>query len=65
MEIYINGKPEETGPSNIHQLVDKKGLKADSLVVELNRQIIKQTQWHEVHLQDGDRLELLSFVGGG
>lgn len=65
MEIFINGKPEETGSSTITELVEKKGLKAGSLVVELNREIIKQTQWHEVLLKDGDQLELLSFVGGG
>jgi sulfur carrier protein len=34
-------------------------------VVELNQQIIKQEQWPDIQLKAGDRLELLSFVGGG
>ena len=65
MEIFINGELEEIEQSTISQLVEKKQLQVGSLVVELNRKIIKQTQWEEVHLQDGDKLELLSFVGGG
>ena len=43
----------------------RKGLAPGALVVELNQQIIKQEQWPEIQLKAGDRLELLSFVGGG
>jgi sulfur carrier protein len=45
--------------------VTRKGLAPGALVVELNGQIIKQQQWAETQLNSGDRLELLSFVGGG
>ncbi|PHR24503.1 MAG: thiamine biosynthesis protein ThiS [Desulfotalea sp.] len=65
MEIVINGELEEIKPWTISQLVEHKKLLAGSLVVELNREIIKQDQWQEVYLQEGDKLELLSFVGGG
>lgn len=65
MKILINGRREEIGPWTIDQLVANKELQAGSLVVELNREIIQQRQWHEVYLQEGDTLELLSFVGGG
>lgn len=65
MKIWINGQREEIGPWTIDRLVADKELQAGSLVVELNREIIKQNQWQEVYLQDGDKLELLSFVGGG
>lgn len=65
MEIFINGKQEEVHSWTISQLLEKRGLEAGSLVIELNREIVKQAEWADVHLQEGDKLELLSFVGGG
>jgi len=65
MEIFVNGIKESTEPCTLAQLINGKGLNAGALVVELNQQIIKQENWPTIELQDGDRLELLSFVGGG
>jgi sulfur carrier protein len=47
------------------ELIARKKLDAGALVIELNQQIIKQEFWPTTELQDGDRLEMLSFVGGG
>ncbi len=65
MNILVNGRDEAIDPCTIAELVGAKGLPAGSLVVEHNRQIVKQAQWSEVHFMEGDELELLSFVGGG
>ena len=65
MQIKINGKSEEITPCTIAQLVDQRGLNPRSLVVEHNLNIIKQDQWPEIKLTEGDTLELLSVVGGG
>lgn len=65
MNIRINGKVETVDSCTIAELVMAKGLPAESLVVEHNRQIVKQVQWTEVSLKEEDQLELLSFVGGG
>ncbi len=65
MNICVNGKVETVDPCTIAELVVAKGLSAQSLVVEYNREIVKQTQWAEVSLEEDDQLELLSFVGGG
>lgn len=65
MEIIINGELEETKECTVSQLVAAKGLAPESLVVELNRHIIRHDQWTSTRLMDNDRLELLSFVGGG
>jgi len=65
MDIFINGMQETVPARSIAELVACKGLAAGSLVVELNQRIIKQELWPETRLQAGDRLELLSFVGGG
>ena len=65
MEITVNGLKESSAPGTVADLVARKGLTAEALVVELNQQIIKQEHWPACALKEGDRLELLSFVGGG
>ena len=65
MEIIVNGQKETTLPCSIAEFVANKGLDPGALVVELNQQIIKQQQWQAIQLKEDDRLELLSFVGGG
>ena len=41
------------------------GLKGRQLVIELNERILTRQDWEIVALQDGDRLEIVTFVGGG
>ncbi len=65
MEIIVNGQKETTLPCSIAEFVVNKGLAPGALVVELNQQIIKQQQWQAIQIKEDDRLELLSFVGGG
>ncbi|MDP3478270.1 MAG: sulfur carrier protein ThiS [Desulfoprunum sp.] len=65
MDIIVNGEKETGPPCTIAELVTRKGLAPGALVVELNQQIIQQGQWQAIELKAGDRLELLSFVGGG
>ncbi|WP_462270462.1 sulfur carrier protein ThiS [Desulfobacter sp.] len=65
MNIFVNGNKEHIEPCTLAQLITLKKLEAGALVIELNRQIIKQEFWPTTELQDGDRLEMLSFVGGG
>jgi sulfur carrier protein len=65
MKIRVNGKVETVDPCTIAELVLERGLPVESLVVEYNREIVKQAQWTQVSLKEDDQLELLSFVGGG
>jgi sulfur carrier protein len=40
-------------------------MKADRVAVELNRDIVPRERWADAQLRDGDRLEVVHFVGGG
>jgi thiamine biosynthesis protein ThiS len=40
-------------------------MKPDRVAVELNRDIVPRDRWLQTHLKDGDRLEIVHFVGGG
>jgi len=62
----INGKEQTFDDSlNLAQLVEQLGMKGDRVAVELNREIVPRAQWTETTLNDGDRLEIVHFVGGG
>lgn len=65
MRIRINGKDEDIKATNLAELVSELDLPDESLVVEHNRQIVRQEQWTTTALADDDVIELLSFVGGG
>ena len=69
MKLQINGEEREFSPSGLPftlaALVESLGMKADRVAVELNRDIIPRDRWTGTHLQEGDRLELVHFVGGG
>ncbi|MFQ5747800.1 MAG: sulfur carrier protein ThiS [Gemmatimonadota bacterium] len=64
--IEVNGEPR-TAPAGqtVAGLLESLGLDGRLVVVELNRQIIRRNEIHEVRLRDGDRIELVHFVGGG
>jgi thiamine biosynthesis protein ThiS len=66
MKLHINGD-EKTFDSvvTLGALVEILGMKADRVAVELNRDIVPRDRWAATALNDGDRLEIVHFVGGG
>lgn len=66
MQLEINGKHREVeaGRSVADLLADLE-LDPRLVVVELNREIIRRDEIENVALSDGDRLEIVHFVGGG
>jgi sulfur carrier protein len=66
MELFVNGESKTcTDPSSLSQFIEQLGMKGDRVAVELNREIVPRTQWDATQLHDGDRLEIVHFVGGG
>jgi sulfur carrier protein len=69
MKVIINGEERDftdvSAPITLAALVDILGMKSDRVAVELNRDIVPRDRWPETQLHDGDRLEIVHFVGGG
>ena len=66
MELLVNGEPKTCAePASLTQFIQQLGMKGDRVAVELNREIVPRAQWSETQLHDGDRLEIVHFVGGG
>ena len=66
MKLVINGDDREfSEPLSLSVLIEQLGMKSDRVAVELNRDIVGREQWSTTALKDGDRLEIVHFVGGG
>lgn len=66
MNILINGEPEIFPDGlTVAELVVRLDLVGGRLAVERNGEIVPRGRWESVTLADGDRLELVHFVGGG
>lgn len=66
MQIRLNGEAKELDEGTTLQgLVEQLALAADRLAVELNYEVIRRAEWPGVQLSEGDRVEIVHFVGGG
>jgi sulfur carrier protein len=65
MKIVLNGQEQTFAPITLGQLIEQLGMKQDRVAVELNRDIVPRAKWTETNLAEGDRLEIVHFVGGG
>jgi sulfur carrier protein len=66
MELFVNGERKSFAEvARLSDLIERLGMKGDRVAVELNREIVPRAQWEETTLRDGDRLEIVHFVGGG
>jgi len=66
MKITINGKSQAlTSAQNLTEFVNAFCKQPRHVISELNGVIITPEQWSQTNLQDGDVLELVTFVGGG
>jgi sulfur carrier protein len=68
MILHINGDPREfpqPEPFTLAALIEALQMKADRVAIELNRDIVPRDCWAQTQLNEGDRLEIVHFVGGG
>jgi sulfur carrier protein len=71
MKLHINGEerifpnPAPSAEFTLSFLIESLNMKSDRVAVELNREIAPRHRWSEISLKDGDRLEIVHFVGGG
>ncbi len=65
MNLTINGERQVFSAETLGALIEQLGMKADRVAIELNREIVPREQLPQTALHDGDRLEIVHFVGGG
>ncbi|GIK51035.1 MAG: thiamine biosynthesis protein ThiS [Planctomycetota bacterium] len=66
MRITVNGQPCEVPEgTTLKALVELLALKGDRIACERNLEVVPRAKYAETKLADGDKLEIVTFVGGG
>ena len=66
MQVKLNGEAKEVGEgTTLLMLIEELSLAPERLAVELNREVVRRADWPAVVLAEGDRVEVVHFVGGG
>lgn len=64
--VTVNGTKEEGKAGlSVADLLAQRAVAVENVVVELNGEIIHRAEFAQTQLKDNDKVELISFVGGG
>jgi len=65
MEIVLNGESRAVACRTVTELLELLGIDPRRVAVELNMEIVPKAEYGTTSLSDGDRIEIVHFVGGG
>ncbi len=66
MQIIVNGESQEqSDPLTVTNLLESLDLRSKQVAVEVNLKILDRSDFDTWNLQEGDKVEILSFIGGG
>jgi sulfur carrier protein len=66
MQILVNGQPRSAAEQlGLPRLIEELKLGDRRVAIELNGAIVPRSAWPQTRLADGDRLEIVTAIGGG
>ena len=66
MNIFINGKVSEVKKNiNIQDILRMNNINDENIVVEINKTVISKKYWHDTRIEENDKIEIITAVGGG
>ena len=66
MKVLINGETKEiSNQLNLSELLKYFSLPQERIAIELNKEVVRKKDWENIKIVEGDRLEVIHFVGGG
>ena len=65
MQITVNGEIKNITEMSLLQFLESLGIDPRRVAVELNMDIVSKSTYETTILKDGDRMEIVQFVGGG
>lgn len=66
MQVEINGETREVEERmTLRELVEHLSLAPERLAIEVNHSVVRRADWPHTTLSEGDRIEIVHFVGGG
>src|SRR6476661_1627822 len=66
LRLTVNGEPRKAEPgTTVAALLRAMGVDPARVAVERNRDVVPRTTWADAGLADGDKIEIVAFIGGG
>ena len=66
MRIILNNKVTDVDNNiSVEQLLITKKIKSQYIAVEINKKIVPKSNYSKCNLSEGDRMEIITAVGGG
>lgn len=65
MQVKINGKPEDIQSGTVLDLLNAKKIEPQMVAVEVNDKVLERDDLATTHLNEGDQVEFLFYMGGG
>ena len=66
MRVSVNGDLKEFSSAlTLAELIAQLDLPLARIAIELNREVVRRSDWGSTMLKDEDRIEIVHFVGGG
>ena len=66
IKITVNGKQMQITPKfSLKSLTNKLKMPINKIAIELNKKILDKKKISRIHLQNGDKIEIVHFIGGG
>ncbi len=66
MRLIVNGEPRDVSAgTTVRGLLEALGVRSDAVAVERNREVVRRRDYDAMRLLPDDRVEVVTFVGGG
>ncbi len=66
MRVLINGDQQDIDAgTTVARLLEDRGTVPEKVAVEVNRELVTRSTFGETVLNEGDNIEIVTFVGGG
>lgn len=66
ISVFVNGEEKKVEKKiNLSEFLSDLSLPTERIAVELNREVVRRGSWNDTMVDEGDRLEIVHFVGGG
>jgi thiamine biosynthesis protein ThiS len=64
--VEINGESRDVAAAlTVAELITHLSLAPERLAIELNKRVVRRADWPQTIINEGDRVEIVHFVGGG
>jgi thiamine biosynthesis protein ThiS len=66
LQVFLNGESKTLSESaSLSDLVEHLELAPSRIAIELNRVVVRRSTWSSTIIKEGDKIEIVHFVGGG